>query len=207
MELAFNASSLLGIVACTLLLWRAAKLQSPAGTSSAAFWSAFLLSAAIVWFCGGWPLDVFEKLQIVAGRVPLPRDFHYVGRFPHIEFTLLVLVAWWTALVKVATDGKATSAALLGLTLAAAQYSYFYYWTACGVATFFALVVFSRPKNALRVYLVAGVVYIALAPPGVASRNGIRTNGARARLPHARGDGVHQAAHDDFPPLPRRSLR
>ncbi len=164
-ELAFAASSFFGILACTLLLWHAARLQCRPGTSGAAMWAAFLLSMAILFLCGGWPLDVLGKLQVAFGRVPLPRDLGYVGRFPHIEFSLLILVAWWTALVKVSVDGKATSAALLGLALAAAQFSYFYFWTACAMATFFALVVFSRPKNPLRVCLVAAGVYLPLALP------------------------------------------
>jgi hypothetical protein len=164
-EASFLLAPLFSIMLCTLLLYCAAGLWGRRDLSGAGHFSMFLLSLSLVWLCGGWPAQVTNLARNALGRVSLPRDLDYVGRFPHVEFTLLVLVAWYAALLKVMDDGKTLSALLLGLALAAAQYSYFYYWTACATTTFFALVVLARPKNALRIYAVTSAVYLLLSMP------------------------------------------
>ncbi len=164
-ETAFIIDAAVSILLSTWLLCYAAGLWSQRPVSRAAFLSAFLLSVVMVWLCGGWPMDIVHKLEVVLGRTSMPRDLGYVGRFPHVEFTVLILSAWYAALLKVMTDGKASSAMLLGLALAATQYSYFYYWTACAAATFFALVVFARPQNMLRTYFITTAVYAVLSLP------------------------------------------
>jgi hypothetical protein len=77
---------------------------------------------------GSW-LNLGNAVPILAGGSFLPRNLGYIGRFPHIEFSIFLLALWFFQLSRALRSSKPRDAVFLGVALAVLQYSYFYWWT------------------------------------------------------------------------------
>jgi hypothetical protein len=70
--------------------------------------------------------NLFVNLKGDGGLI---RNLGYIGRFPHIEFSLVFLIFWFYCWIKCFKNPTITNWLLLGFSLSILQYSYFYFWT------------------------------------------------------------------------------
>lgn len=146
---------LLSIGCGTWLIARIVRRDGAVATRTACY-AVGPLAAAAVFLLSPELVINFWKL-FIAGDPYLPRNLGYMGRFPHVAFTLIVLIVWYDALTRYFTTRRTRDAVLLGVTLAVLQYSYFYYWTAGLAMTGLVLVLQIR---SLRSFVVeTAVVY------------------------------------------------
>jgi hypothetical protein len=95
----------------------------------------------------------------------LPRNLGYNGRFPHIQFSLFLLLFWYYRLVKFLKTFDVLNAVLLGFSIAVLQYSYFYFWT--GAIVFSGLIILMHLGEKLKQLFSKEILFPLTAAAGV----------------------------------------
>jgi len=161
------ASALIGVFLAVLLAWKSLAVlhgQEAIGAHRLALWLSllFMLVTAYNTF-----FYLREGFSVLLGNDFTPNlTANYNFRFPHIQFTLFMLLAWFWRLQVYLREGTTANAVLLGLSLAFLQYGYFYYWTAAIAMTGLAMLPGIRRGRAFwwEAATVMGV-YVVLAAP------------------------------------------
>jgi len=110
-----------------------------------------------------------DLLKIFLGSSQLPEGnlhAHYNFRFPHIQFTIPLLLFWFYRLQVFFRKPGWKSNLWLGISLGLLQYSYFYFWTGGIVFTAILMCLAFRPDRAwLQSAFSVASTYIALTIP------------------------------------------
>jgi hypothetical protein len=91
-------------------------------------------------------LNLNNLRSIIEGKLFLPRNLGYIGRFPNIEFSIFLLLGWFYALTRFLNRGGLFDRLALGVSLAILQYCYFYWWTSAILFTGLAVLLTGRKK-------------------------------------------------------------
>jgi len=109
-------------------------------------------------------LNTINLLRFVKYESFIPKNLGYIGRFPHIQFSIFLLIFWYYTFDRFLKDNSAKNAFLLGVSLSVLQYSYFYFWTAAIGFTAIMLMA-NLKKDKIAIILLVILVYIFFTLP------------------------------------------